>query len=199
MMRTLHPLADNIPVILGGRRMPDSKIMKLKICLVGEGAVGKTSLIKRFVFEAFDGKYVTTLGTKITKKEVMIKHPVKGNEYNVTMLIWDIMGQKGFRELLQEAYFYGAQGIIAVCDITNKETMMELDGWIDSAFNVTGKVPIVFLANKADLEDKAQFTPDEFKEFASKYERSASFTSSAKTGQNVEEAFAALGLEIMKE
>ncbi len=179
--------------------MPDSKIMKLKICLVGEGAVGKTSLIKRFVFEAFDGKYVTTLGTKITKKEVMINHPVKGNQYNVTMLIWDIMGQKGFRELLQEAYFYGAQGIIAVCDITNKETMMELDGWIDSAFNVTGKVPIVFLANKADLKDKAQFTIDEFNEFASKYERASALTSSAKTGENVEEAFKSLGLEIMKE
>ena len=179
--------------------MPDSKIMKLKICLVGEGAVGKTSLIKRFVFEAFDGKYVTTLGTKITKKEVMLTHPVNQNDYNVTMLIWDIMGQKGFRELLQEAYFYGAQGIIAVCDITNKETMMELDGWIDSAFNVTGKVPIVFLGNKADLDEKAQFTIDDFREFASKYERSATFLSSAKTGQNVEEAFKALGMEILKE
>jgi small GTP-binding protein len=179
--------------------MPENKLMKLKICLVGEGAVGKTSLIKRFVFEAFDGKYVTTLGTKITKKEVTINHPVKGQEYNVTMLIWDIMGQKGFRELLQEAYFYGAQGIIAVCDITNKETMAELDGWIDSAFNVTGKIPIVFLANKADLKEKAQFTIEEFKEFASKYERSAAFTSSAKTGENVEESFKALSMEILKE
>lgn len=179
--------------------MPDSKIMKLKICLVGEGAVGKTSLVKRFVYAAFDGKYVTTLGTKITKKEVVLKHPEDGEDYNITMMIWDIMGQKGFRELLQEAYFYGVQGIIAVCDITKKETMEELDGWIDSAFNVTGKVPIVFLANKADLEEKAQFTFDEFREFASKYERSFTYTSSAKTGQNVEEAFNILAMEILKE
>jgi small GTP-binding protein len=177
--------------------MPESKVMKLKICLVGEGAVGKTSLIKRFVFEAFDGKYVTTLGTKITKKEVNVQHPTNDQNYNVTMLIWDIMGQKGFRELLQEAYFYGAQGIIAVCDITNKETMNELDGWIDSAFNVTGKIPIVFLANKADLKEKAQFTLENFQEFASKYERAAAFCSSAKTGENVEDAFRKLSLEII--
>ncbi|UCE73528.1 MAG: GTP-binding protein [Methanomassiliicoccales archaeon] len=179
--------------------MPDSKIIKLKICLVGEGAVGKTSLIKRFVFDAFDGKYITTLGTKITKKEVTIKHPSKGDKVNVTILIWDIMGQKGFRELLQEAYFYGAQGLIAVCDITNKETMEELDGWIESAFNVTGKVPIIFLANKSDLENKAQFTLDEFGEFAAKYEKSAVFSSSAKTGENVNKAFETLSLEIIKE
>jgi small GTP-binding protein len=115
------------------------------------------------------------------------------------MLIWDIMGQKGFRELLQEAYFYGAQGIIAVCDITKKDTMMELDGWIDSAFNVTGKVPIVFLANKADMKEKAQFTINEFQDFASKYERAAALTSSAKTGENVEAAFETLSKEIIKE
>jgi small GTP-binding protein len=200
MMRALH-LFDTKSTLLsvGDWKMAENKVMKLKICLVGEGAVGKTSLIKRFVFEAFDGKYVTTLGTKITKKEVALTHPVKGGDYNVTMLIWDIMGQKGFRELLQEAYFYGAQGIIAVCDITNKETMGELDGWIDSAFNVTGKVPIVFLANKADLKEKAQFKFEEFEEFASKYERSAAFCSSAKTGDNVEEAFKKLGFEILNE
>jgi small GTP-binding protein len=179
--------------------MPEGKLIKLKICLVGEGAVGKTSLIKRFVFDAFDGKYVTTLGTKITKKEVKFKHLESNEEYNVTMLIWDIMGQKGFRELLQEAYFYGAQGIIAVCDITKKDTMMELDGWIDSAFNVTGKVPIVFLANKADMKEKAQFTINEFQDFASKYERAAALTSSAKTGENVEAAFETLSKEIIKE
>ena len=134
-----------------------------------------------------------------TKKDLKIRHPSKDEEVDVSMLIWDIMGQKGFRELLQEAYFFGAQGVIAVCDITNKDSLKELLGWIDSTFSVTGKIPIAFLANKFDLKHKAQFSIDEFKDFASKFERSIAYTSSAKTGENVEEAFENLTLEILKE
>ncbi|UCG69862.1 MAG: GTP-binding protein [Thermoplasmata archaeon] len=179
--------------------MVETQEIKVKICLVGEGAVGKTSLIKRYVLDAFDGEYLTTIGTKISKKEVTLQVPSDEKEQQVTMLIWDIMGQKGFRELLQEAYFYGAQGIIAVCDITNKMTLEDLEGWIDAAMGVTGKVPIVFLANKYDLKDDAQFNLDELKNFASKYEKSVVLTSSAKTGENVIKAFESLGSEILKE
>ncbi len=179
--------------------MVDTKDIKLKICLVGEGSVGKTSLIRRFVFDEFDDAYISTIGTKITKKEVKLRHPSKNEDYNAIMLIWDIMGQKGFRQLLQEAYFYGAQGLIAVCDITSKHSLQELKGWIDSAFSVTGKVPVIFLGNKIDLSDKAEFKLNELSEFASKYERSNAYTSSAKTGENVGEAFETLGKEILKE
>jgi small GTP-binding protein len=179
--------------------MIDNQEVKLKICLVGEGAVGKTSLIKRYVLDAFDGQYLTTIGTKISKKEVTLKIPSDEEKHDVTMLIWDIMGQKGFRELLQEAYFYGAQGIIAVCDITNKISLEDLEGWIDAAMRVTGKVPIMFLANKFDLKDDAQFSLDELKNFASKYDNSVVLTSSAKTGENVIKAFESLGSKILKE
>jgi len=183
----------------GGGIMIDTTEVKLKICLVGEGSVGKSSLIRRFVFDEFDDAYVSTIGTKITKKEVKLRHPSKNEEFKVTMLIWDIMGQKGFRQLLQEAYFYGAQGLIAVCDVTNKQSLQELKGWIDSAFSVTDKVPVVFLGNKIDLTDKAEFNLDELIGFASSYEKSITYTSSAKTGENVEKAFEMLGVEILKE
>jgi small GTP-binding protein len=179
-------------------KMPGSREIKLKICLIGEGAVGKTSLIKRFVYDAFEGDYITTLGTKVTKKEFEMNHPKNDDPVNLTILLWDIMGQKGFRELLQEAYFYGAQGLIAVCDLTNKETIGELEGWINAAFKVIGEVPIVFLANKSDLSDSAQFSLDELKEFASNYKDSSAYKSSAKTGENVDDAFAKLSTEILK-
>lgn len=179
--------------------MIDTKRIKQKICLVGEGAVGKTSLIRRYVFEEFNDSYISTIGTKITKKELAIKHPVTNEDINVSMLIWDIMGQKGFRQLLKEAYFFGAQGVIAVCDITKRESLNELEGWVETAFSVTGKVPVVFLANKYDLSDKADFTLDEFKNYASKYENSMAFHSSAKTGENVKEIFEKLGLELIRE
>jgi small GTP-binding protein len=177
--------------------MPEPEKMKMKICLVGSGGVGKTSLIRKFVFEEFNDAYITTIGTKITRKELKLKHPSTNGEIEVNMLIWDIMGQKGFRQLLQEAYFFGAQGVIAVCDITNKESLKEIDGWVDSAFSVAGDVPVVFLANKIDLKDKATFDFDELKKIASRYENSITFSSSAKTGENVEEIFQKLSAEIL--
>jgi len=83
------------------------KRIKVKICLVGEYAVGKTSLIQRFVVDTFQDRYIPTIGTKITKAFIPLK---QGNEnVQVDMTIWDIMGEKGFRELLKDAYFDGAQ------------------------------------------------------------------------------------------
>ncbi|UCF08420.1 MAG: GTP-binding protein [Thermoplasmata archaeon] len=173
--------------------------IKLKICLIGEGAVGKTSLVKRFVYDSFDDTYISTIGTKITKKQVTLKHPQKEEEIDVTMLVWDIMGQKGFRELLQEAYFYGAQGLIAVCDVTNKFSLDEIGDWVSSAFGVTGEIPVAFMANKYDLRDNSEFGLEELEEFASKYKHSITLPASAKTGLNIEEAFVKLGMEILRE
>ncbi|HLE46260.1 MAG TPA: Rab family GTPase, partial [Thermoplasmata archaeon] len=104
--------------------------MKMKICLVGEAAVGKTSLIRRFVLDDFDDKYIQTLGTKVSKKELTLPSSVGDSELKVDMTIWDIMGQKGFRELLKDAYFYGAHGALAVCDVTRRGTLEDLRGWI---------------------------------------------------------------------
>ena len=168
----------------------------LKICLVGEGGVGKTSLVRRYVFNQFSDSYIKTMGTKISKKNVIIDHPSKGKQ-RVTLLVWDIMGQQGFRQMLQQAYFYGAQGIVAVCDVTRMETLEELSGWIESVGTVVGEIPIVFMGNKSDLDDQLVATADDLKSFAGTYESSHTFMSSAKTGENVENAFRALGHEIL--
>ncbi len=85
----------------------DRQKMKVKICLVGEGAVGKTCLIRRFIQDQFDDRYISTLGAKVSKKEIKVDGPNGGMD--VDMTIWDIMGEKGFRELLKEAYFHGAK------------------------------------------------------------------------------------------
>ncbi len=70
-------------------------VLKAKICLIGEAAVGKTSLIRRYVEDAFDDKYISTLGAKVSKKELVLDSP--SGPLNVDMTIWDIMGEKGFR------------------------------------------------------------------------------------------------------
>jgi small GTP-binding protein len=174
------------------------KKMKMKICLIGEGAVGKTSLIRRFVLDEFDDKYLQTLGTKVSKRELEI--PANGNEaaIKVDMTIWDIMGQKGFRELLKDAYFYGAKGIIAVCDVTRRATLEELDDWIEGVYSVSGRVPIQFLANKADLEDKIAMNEKDLEQATKAYDSKYYFTS-AKTGVNIAEAFRNLALRVGKE
>ena len=170
--------------------MNDDDLMKVKVCFIGDAGVGKTSLIKRFVLDVFDDRYIATIGTKVTKKIVEVDEG--SDQAKVMMLIWDIMGQKGFRELLREAYFFGAHGAIAVCDLTNKETLEELRYWIKALTDVAGDVPIVFAGNKADLENETVVKEADLQDLASKYGAKA-FLTSAKTGQNVESMFKALG------
>ena len=163
--------------------------MKVKICLVGEGAVGKTCLIRRFIHDQFDDRYISTLGAKVSKKELVVD--ADGEQVNVDMTIWDIMGEKGFRELLKEAYFHGAQGVLAVCDITRTETLTDLDEWVAAVVKVTGQIPVEFLANKADLKDQQVVTAEDLESAAKTHDAPFLFTS-AKTGENVEQAFANL-------
>ncbi|MCK4442985.1 MAG: GTP-binding protein [Thermoplasmata archaeon] len=174
------------------------KKMKMKICLIGEGAVGKTSLIRRFVLDEFDDKYLQTLGTKVSKKELEIPADGDSPAIQVDMTIWDIMGQKGFRELLKDAYFYGAKGIIAVCDVTRRTTLEELDDWIEGVYSVSGRVPIQFLANKSDLEDKLAMNAKDLEQATKAYDSRYYFTS-ARTGLNVEQAFRELALRVGKD
>lgn len=178
-----------------------------KICLFGDGGVGKTSLILRYVKNTFDEKYLTTIGTNVYKKVVNTKHPETGKDYEFTLMIWDIMGQKGVRELLQEAYFSGATAAIGVADITRKSTLEDLDNWRKAIVKATGEIPIIFLGNKADMKDKAQFSKEALKKMLLKYtdelgESKLRLTlaragepcilTSAKTGEGVEQAFQTL-------
>jgi len=165
------------------------KHVKAKVCLVGDVAVGKTSLIKRFVLESFDDRYVATVGTKVTKKTVHAEW--KGVPATIDIMVWDIMGEKGFRSLLRDAYFEGAHGVLAVCDLTRKDTFYDLNNWVQMVRKQVGDVPIVFLGNKADLGERVVVSPEELARMGAilnaKY-----FLTSAKTGQNVNEAFQTL-------
>ena len=173
------------------------KRLKSKVCLVGEKAVGKTSLVRRFVMNMFDEQYVTTIGTRVSKKEVHISMPDLAQSVQVDLMIWDIMGEKGFRELLKDAYFYGANGILAVADLTRRRTLDDLDDWIDSVEQVVGKVPILIVVNKVDLTSNARFQERDVAQFAKAY-GAEFFLTSAKTGDQVETAFARLGALVVE-
>lgn len=176
----------------------DPVILKLKICLLGDGAVGKTSLIRRFVEDEFRDEYLLTIGTKTSKKRLIIKKPEFQRDIHVTLIIWDIMGQISFRKLLHPTYLKGARGAILVCDLTRKETLEHLDDWIDSLY-VEGKAfPSVFVGNKNDLVDKHTFGKAEIESVASAYD-SPFYLTSAKIGNHVEEAFHNLAERIISQ
>src|SRR2546428_123546 len=139
------------------RTAPD--VVKLKICMAGEGAVGKTSLIRRYVLDQYDDRYVATLGTKITKKSVTVANPFGPDRLQADVILWDIMGTSTVRELLKEAYYHGAQGILAVADLTRRDTLIALDEWARSIRSVAGDIPTYGVVNKADLERERALPP----------------------------------------
>lgn len=167
--------------------MPPKRYI-LKICLLGDGAVGKTSLVRRYVFDVFDDKYLTSFGTKVSKKSIDI------GDAKVDLMIWDILGQKTY-ETLHQAYYRGAAGALVVCDLTRPETMESLTGWLESFRQVAGGVPVLLLANKADLDRKIE--TDRLEGFGRSHSCEVLETS-AKTGRNVEEAFLGLGRKLLE-
>ena len=165
------------------------KHVKAKVCLVGDVAVGKTSLIRRFVQEEFDDRYIATVGTKVTKKTVDVSW--KGSPATLDMMVWDIMGEKGFRALLRDAYFEGSHGVIAVCDLTRKDTFYDLNNWVQMIRKQVGNVPVVFLGNKMDLKERRVVSEEELARMGTIH-NATTFLASAKTGAGVNEAFKAL-------
>ncbi len=169
---------------------PEEDILRLKkkVCLLGDGAVGKTSLIRRYVHDQFDDKYITTLGAKTSKKVLKVKDKPTGQKAKVTMMIWDLLGQRGI-SLLHNMYYQNAKGALLVCDYTRKPSLISLKTWRKELFEVAGKVPLIILVNKCDLTKQYAYDIKEVKALAEKWGADYCETS-AKTGVNVEEAFA---------
>ena len=170
--------------------MRTRQVLKTKICLVGEQAVGKTSLVHRFVSGAFNESYIRTLGTVVSKKQFNLDD-VAGLDLHVDMTILDIMGMQTFMQLFLSAYFRGASGVLAVADLTRRPTLEALESWIAGVESVVGKIPVFIVVNKADLEDRAEYGTQEIQALAGAH-GAASIVTSAKTGARVDDAFHSL-------
>lgn len=205
-----------------------------KIVMLGDGAVGKTSLVRRFVEKMFDDQYITTIGTNVKKKKL--------DELDVKLMIWDLYGQK-LNTKLQSSNIIGADGALIVYDLTRMQTFKSLDDWIQELFKVTGEIPFVVMGNKYDLleeflqSDEEDTLSDEgFQRFMKRRHKDvieyykqvynekpdfeavpleeltrwgeekndsldtnfSYYKTSAKTGENVEEAFRELAKTILK-
>ena len=157
-----------------------------KVCLLGDGGVGKTSLVRRYVEDVFSDSYIISFGTKVSKKVLDL------GEVELTLMIWDILGQKG-DDALHAAYYRGANGALLVGDQTRPETMRHLVGWRGDFLKASPDASIVAAANKSDLPGAVQ--AEELQEISralgTEFQRT-----SAKTGEGVEELFMMLGRTI---
>jgi small GTP-binding protein len=149
----------------------------LKIIAIGDGRVGKTSILRRYVHEEFDPKYVKTIGVSHAVKRVVI------DDTEVTMTIWDTGGQELF-DVVRPQYYRGAHGVLVIFDITNQESFEHLEKWFNELDKSCGEVPKIILGNKIDLKDERCIS-SEAGEHAALQRGVKYFETSAKTGEHV--------------
>ena len=161
-----------------------------KVVLLGDGGVGKTSLIARYVVNKFDDKYIATIGTKVSKKDIQVVRP--DLIINLKLMIWDILGQKEYSKI-RTSSMSGAQGLILVGDLSRPETVRSLeDFWLKEVKLSVGNIPTVIVGNKVDLLKKESMEAATLEAMGERLGY-PTLLCSAKTGRNVEEIFSTLG------
>jgi len=158
-------------------------MIQKKVCMLGAYAVGKTSLVSRFVKSLFSDKYHTTVGVKVDKKVVAV------GEDQVNLLLWDIYGEDDFQKL-RTSYLRGSSGYVLTVDGTRRETLEKAVILQSRAHEMLAGVPFVLMLNKADLVDKWEVDDSAVEDLVQ--QGWPTFRTSAKTGEGVEQAFLAL-------
>ena len=167
--------------------------VKCQLLIIGDSSVGKTSILTRFANGTFSSNYLATVGLdSFTKDETL-------DDKNVRIKIWDTAGQERFKSLTK-GFFRNAEGIMIVYDVTNQETYESLKYWIQSIKTNIGDdlehIPIIILGNKIDTEDREVKTEDA--EAFCKGENFPYFETSAKTGENIDQAVRFLVKKLME-
>ncbi len=167
-----------------------TKAPQVKMLIIGDQAVGKSSLLMRFIDEKFSLSMMGTAGVDMKKKVI------ENNNQKINFLFYDSAGHDRFRHLTKQHY-QGSKGIILAYDVTDKKTFDNVDGWINSIKeNADSNAEMIIIGNKIDLTDRA-VTTDDAKELYNKHGIEV-FEASAKSGDNVKEAFLKLIDNILK-
>ena len=151
-----------------------------KVCMVGDFGVGKTSSVERFVNNIFSDKYLTTIGVKVDTKVVKV------NNTKVKLVVWDIAGRNRFGNI-EFTYLRGSASYLLVVDGTRRSTLVTALELRDSIEERYGQIPYVMLINKADLVDEWEMTEEDISDL--KNQDIKVFITSAKTGDNIVQAF----------
>ncbi len=165
-------------------------LVRKKICMIGDFAVGKTSLVAKFVHNVFSEKYLTTLGVKIDTKVVTLP-----NTGNIKLVVWDIAGTDRFRTR-DTRYLRGAASYLLVVDGTRRHTLdtaLQLKRSVDEILNAP---PFVMLCNKCDLQHEWEITDSELQDLRAK--GWTVLICSAKEGKNVMQAFEIIATDLLR-
>ena len=173
-----------------------AQLYVFKVIIIGPGAVGKTSLLHRFVENKFSFRYKLTIGADFLSK--VIENFPKPNT-TVKLQIWDIGGQDRYK-FLRQSFFDGANGALIVFDLSRWHTFEEIDDWLADLRQFTGNnTPFILVGNKIDLiEEKSDSYERENAQVLAKKEKALYIETSAKTGEEVERAFKDLTIRMLK-
>jgi len=168
-----------------------STVKVLKIIITGNGGVGKTTLLHRYI----DGKFLVntymTIGVEFFIKELNI------DNNKILLQIWDFGGQERFRFLLKN-YAKGTKGALFLFDLTRPLSLIDIDDWIDICRSEDPTVPILLIGSKADLEESCSFDEEFVQNLRHKYNLFDFLKISSKTGKNVDEAFKLIAEKVIK-
>ncbi len=162
-----------------------------KIIAIGDGTVGKTSIIRRYVHEEFDPKYKKTIGVAHALQRLIIE------DNEVTLTIWDTGGQELF-DCVRPQYYRGASGGLVIYDVTNKDSFDHLDKWFNDLLNQCKGISIIIIGNKTDLVADRVISTEEGEQYALQ-KGVKFFETSAKTGENVVDVMEELAKLILSE
>eukprot|EP01091_Cochliopodium_minus_P001927 TRINITY_DN11881_c0_g1_i1.p1 TRINITY_DN11881_c0_g1~~TRINITY_DN11881_c0_g1_i1.p1 ORF type:complete len:213 (-),score=54.91 TRINITY_DN11881_c0_g1_i1:13-651(-) len=152
----------------------------LKILLIGESGVGKSSILMRYCDDTFTSTYLSTIGVDFKIKTLEMEDKKK-----INLQLWDTAGQERFRTITT-SYYRGAQGIILVFDLTDRTTFSQISNWVEEIRdNSSPNVKLILVGNKKDLKDKIQVTEIEAQELA-KQLNCEYIETSAKTDENID-------------
>lgn len=175
--------------LTGLHEMPDTVSQK-KICILGDFAVGKTSLIQRFVYSTFDEKYLSTIGVTISQKDIRTSPDV-----SIRLILWDLSGSDQFNGR-RTSYLAGASGAFLVCDLSREETINSLMSYREQLGTIAPNAAFVLIGNKMDLLDSAPQQENNLNDIAGLLD-CRYFLTSAKTGLNIEESFLHLAKKLV--
>jgi small GTP-binding protein len=164
-------------------------VIQKKICMLGSFGVGKTSLVARFVQGIFSGKYLSTVGVKIDKKQLRV------GDQDVLLLLWDLAGEDS-RSQVQTSYLKGAAGYFLVVDGTFAQSLVTAKSIHERAVEAVGEIPVMLIVNKSDLWDRWEISMPELEKLQA--EGWSVQVTSAKTGEGVEKMFTTLAEHILK-
>jgi small GTP-binding protein len=160
-----------------------------KVCLLGDFAVGKTSLVRRFVYNLFDDRYISTIGVKVSRK--ILSLPSAEDITELSIMLWDLAGSEEFGRV-RSSYLRGAAGAVLVCDLTRAATLENLQSYAENVGRVNSQPRLVVAANKRDLADQRQISAAQLDDVATSLD-APYYLTSAKTGEEVERMFRRLG------